>query len=305
MNTARTAEERRAARGIVARAQRRWDNCLLDLFPAPVWVRYSRALWRKCGRPAVAVAFHRVEENPEDDLSVSPQTFRALCRHWKQYYEITSLGELVRFAEERPTERKDETTPKLAITFDDGYRDNAEIAAPILAELGLPATFFVTTGFVGTGKVFEWDRRKHARKHPNMSWAEVEKLERKGFTVGAHTHNHPRLSQVVADEAEIEIRRAMEILRTRVTRPAPDFAYPFGGPEDCDAKTRNILKHLGFRSCFSCHGGLIERGDDPFELKRVPISPRFHQTPAAWEYAFSILLRQAERRGLQARQAAA
>jgi len=37
----------------------------------------------------------------------------------------------------------------LAVSFDDGYADNEEIAAPILKRLGLPATFFVSTGFLG------------------------------------------------------------------------------------------------------------------------------------------------------------
>lgn len=41
-----------------------------------------------------------------------------------------------------------------AITFDDGYRDNLEIAAPILKQRGLPATLFVATGFIDGGIMF-------------------------------------------------------------------------------------------------------------------------------------------------------
>ncbi|MGZ5365969.1 MAG: polysaccharide deacetylase family protein [Mycobacterium sp.] len=42
----------------------------------------------------------------------------------------------------------------LSITFDDGYADNAELAAPILSRLGLTATFFVATGFLAGGCMF-------------------------------------------------------------------------------------------------------------------------------------------------------
>ena len=42
----------------------------------------------------------------------------------------------------------------LAITFDDGYADNATVAAPILLRLGLPATFFVATGFLDGGRMW-------------------------------------------------------------------------------------------------------------------------------------------------------
>ena len=44
----------------------------------------------------------------------------------------------------------------MAITFDDCYRDNL-FAARVLAEHGLPATFFIPTKYVGTDQVFPWD----------------------------------------------------------------------------------------------------------------------------------------------------
>ena len=47
--------------------------------------------------------------------------------------------------------------PPVLITFDDGYRNNLTIAAPILKELGIPAVFFVTTGYIGTNSVLWTD----------------------------------------------------------------------------------------------------------------------------------------------------
>jgi len=52
--------------------------------------------------------------------------------------------------------RRNEPLP-VAITFDDGYADNLHVAAPLLAERGLPATFFVVSGMIGSGREFWWD----------------------------------------------------------------------------------------------------------------------------------------------------
>ncbi len=46
----------------------------------------------------------------------------------------------------------------VVITFDDGYKDNYQQAYPILAQLGLPATFFLATAYIGTGAI-KWEDR--------------------------------------------------------------------------------------------------------------------------------------------------
>jgi peptidoglycan/xylan/chitin deacetylase (PgdA/CDA1 family) len=47
---------------------------------------------------------------------------------------------------------------RFSVTFDDGYRDNLTLAAPVLSRLGIPATLFVTTEFIGTQRLFWWEQ---------------------------------------------------------------------------------------------------------------------------------------------------
>jgi peptidoglycan/xylan/chitin deacetylase (PgdA/CDA1 family) len=95
------------------------------------------------------VAYHRVaqfQSNPAvDDRSISatPSAFRDQMQHVAKHYRCISMPELLEAIERRaPLPRK-----SVLITFDDGYRDFADIAWPILKNLGLPATMFVPTAF--------------------------------------------------------------------------------------------------------------------------------------------------------------
>ena len=90
-------------------------------------------------------------------------------------------------------ERGLEPNRELAITFDDGYRDNYDNAMPVLEKLSLPATFFVVSQWIGTDVVPRWDERRGVR-HPWMTWDQVRSLHRKGFEIGAHTQT-PRRSR--------------------------------------------------------------------------------------------------------------
>lgn len=98
--------------------------------------------------PVVVLLYHRVTTLTSDPemLSVSPDNFRAQMRHLKETVP------LVRFEEDWTKVSK----PAVAITFDDGYADNVLEALPVLEELGVPATFFVSTGTIGTTEEFWW-----------------------------------------------------------------------------------------------------------------------------------------------------
>lgn len=86
-----------------------------------------------------------------DRLQIQPDLFARQLESLARHFHVVSLPDaLSGFLDGRGWPERG-----LAITFDDGYRNNLEVAAPILQRLGLPATFFVTAGFV-EGRARPW-----------------------------------------------------------------------------------------------------------------------------------------------------
>lgn len=103
--------------------------------------------------PLIVLIYHRVTTLQLDPqlLAVTPNNFRAQMRFLKDEFNI------VRFEDDWSNLKK----PSVVVTFDDGYADNAIKALPIMEEIGVPATFFITTGSIGTNKEFWWDELEH------------------------------------------------------------------------------------------------------------------------------------------------
>lgn len=79
-----------------------------------------------------------------DGKHVRVDRFRRHVAMLQRSRRVVSLAELI-----DALRRGAPTDGMVALTFDDGYRDNLEQAAPILSERGAPATFFLATGFIG------------------------------------------------------------------------------------------------------------------------------------------------------------
>ena len=193
--------------------------------------RVDRLLFRDT---AVIVAFHRVLEtaSPSDPLSIDTQMFERFCRFFARHFDVVSLPELA-----RSVRTGGSLSRQLAITFDDGYRDNFAHAAPVLSRLSLPATFFVVTQWIGTEVVPWWDDAAGVR-HPWMTWDEVRALARLGFDIGAHTRTHVDLGHVTGNEARNEILGARLELQAQIGGAVESFAYPYGGPANLTERNR-------------------------------------------------------------------
>jgi peptidoglycan/xylan/chitin deacetylase (PgdA/CDA1 family) len=231
---------------------------------------------------AVIVTFHRVQDTTTPEgLTVSIPVFEAYCRFFKSHFNVVSLRDLI-----GRLEHGSKLNRELAITFDDGYRDNFENAAPVLEDLGLPATFFIVTQWMGTSVVPWWDEQKGVR-HPWMTWDQVRSLQQRGFELGVHTRTHADLGIVTDGAAVEEILGARRELERHVTAPIELFAYPYGKQGNLAEANRRLVKGAGFRCCCSCFGGLIVPGTDPFHLRRVPISSRY---PSPLQFGFEVAL---------------
>jgi peptidoglycan/xylan/chitin deacetylase (PgdA/CDA1 family) len=232
---------------------------------------------------AVIVVFHRVQEvvEPDDGLTVTVDMFERHCRFFQRHFRVVRLGDIV-----EKLERGEPFRRELAITFDDGYRDNFDHAAPVLEKLSLPASFFVVTQWMGTEVVPWWDAERGAR-HPWMNWDQVRALHRKGFDIGSHTRTHADLGTVSGAEAQREIFGARRELEKEIGASADLFVYPYGGKHQLSEANRALVKAAGFRCCCASVGGVNSAGANPFDLQRVPIS-FWHRSPH--QFGFEVAL---------------
>lgn len=116
-------------------------------------VRLVRRLMRAPRREAAILMYHRIGSPPWDPfgLAVSAANFERQLDTLMRHRTLVSMDGLARGLADG-----DLPPRATAITFDDGYRDNVEVAGPLLAARGIPATIFLATGRLGAGP-FWWD----------------------------------------------------------------------------------------------------------------------------------------------------
>lgn len=149
-----------------------------------------------------------------------------------------------------------------AITFDDGFADNADVALPILERHGHRATCYVVSERIGGTN--DWSFDVLGAASPLMDESRVRRWIEAGMELGAHTRTHARLTALDASALWDEIAGSKRALEDRFGREVTQFCYPWGAHDD---RVVEAVREAGFTAATTTVRG---RARPPLDLLRVP-----------------------------------
>ena len=180
----------------------------------------------------------------------------------------------------------DPPAPKtLSVTFDDAFDSVRTRAAPILRELGIPATVFVPTDWPGRERMHwpgidQWTTTRFAPELDPMSWDDLRTLAAAGWEIGAHTCSHPHLPQLGTDAIARELAESRAVCERELGRPCRSVAYPFG---EADDRARAAAADAGYEAAAGLSAAAFV-ARDRFDWPRVGV---WHGEPD-WRFRLKV-----------------
>lgn len=221
------------------------------------WVKRLLAAWRATGKspndPARGVAivcYHATVTDPRHPWHID---FRGQMQLIEELgYQVVSLGDAVDLLRRRVHL----TRPSLAITFDDGWADNLDVAYPELARRGWPATVFLPTSYLG--------------RRPYLIPEEVPRLREFGVEIGNHSHSHRDLTALARHEIVDDLRECSRRLEDLCGARPRFFCYPDGR---YSPGVRDAVAQTGMEAACTGRVGFNDPDQDLFRLRRLTVDP--------------------------------
>jgi len=216
--------------------------------------------------------YHKVNDLPGNRMSMPTRHFDEQMAQLREFgYRVVSLEDVLAHY----VERKPLAQGAVLITFDDGYRDNLDNAAPILARHGYPAVQFVPIGYVGDPLPLPHEEPLAARGVLNrtVDWEQVRELESAGFRIESHGISHRPLADLELDEAAREIVVSKLRLEDKLGRPVRAFSYVKGSEAHYKPVHLSLVRQAGYDLAFTSVSGANGPNSDPLELHRYNVEP--------------------------------
>jgi len=184
------------------------------------------------------------------DIDISPARFEQQLEWLARTKRVVRLDETLNKVQRRA----------IAITFDDGYRDNLTVALPLLEKFNLPMTLFVVAGFVDSDGYLSEEELSELSKHPLI-------------TIGGHGLWHRHFDRLTLDDARFELTESKRLLEETTRKPVDLMAWPYG---ECTPQVEQLAGESGYRAAWSVWKGT----NGTFSRWRVPLGrndnlPRF------------------------------
>lgn len=211
--------------------------------------------------------YHRVGEPdlPNEIYCVRPENFaaqmRALMKAGWQAVCIEDFDAWLRGQLALPEKT-------FVITFDDGFTDVHDFAAPILKTLGWPATVFVVAGKLGEQSDWGITTGEAIRPHPLMSSAQLRELAAQGFSVHSHSLLHHDLTTLELSALERDLSDSRTLLADIFDRGVFYLAYPYGRHNET---VRSAAQRAGYAMAVSVESGFNPPGQGRFQIRRLDV----------------------------------
>lgn len=202
------------------------------------------------------LTYHSIDDS-RSPISISAAGFRSHVE-WlaSGEVEVLSLAELVAAPDERDA---------VAVTFDDGFANFAELGWPLLRDAGIPTTLFVATEVVGATNAWGGADEDGIPTLPLCDWEALGAMAGEGLELGSHSRTHARLTGVDDAALASELRGAADDLEARTgTRPGA-VCYPYGDVDDRVVRAAREHYALGCTTEFRPLGA----GPDALALPRL------------------------------------
>lgn len=211
--------------------------------------------------PEIPIFVYHSLDASQTPISLSPEIYKQQIAYLrKRKYKLLSAGQVVDAYFKKQIVHKCVT-----LTFDDAYT-NITTAIEDLLTQQQTATIFVATSVIGQSNLWDIDL-KHIDQIEIMSKDQLLVLNNMGCELAAHTHTHPKLTEIHPADLQNELSEGRSQFEQHFHNSTELIAYPYGDHND---RVKDSTADAGFIAGFTTQLGYLNHQSEPLAIPRFP-----------------------------------